>query len=47
LWPLRIPAGSGIAHVVFHRLEAPTEQPYEGKYQNQGENQDAIFERNS
>lgn len=34
-WVLRIAAGSPIAQIVFHRLEAPTEQPYAGKYQNQ------------
>lgn len=27
--------GMPIAQVVFHRLDEPTEQPYEGKYQNQ------------
>lgn len=30
---LIIPAGSGIAQVIFHRLEVPAN--YEGKYQNQ------------
>lgn len=33
--PLHIPAGSGVAQVIFHQLTAPTEQPYEGKYQDQ------------
>ena len=28
-------AGQAIAHVVFHRLDEPTEQPYAGKYQDQ------------
>lgn len=27
--------GMPIAQVVFHRLDEPTEQPYEGKYQDQ------------
>lgn len=30
-----IPVGLPIAQVVFARLEAPTEQPYQGKYQDQ------------
>lgn len=30
---LRIPAGSGIAQVIFHELAVPAQ--YEGKYQNQ------------
>lgn len=34
-WPIRIKAGSGIAHIVFNRLEMPTDQPYNGKYQDQ------------
>jgi dCTP deaminase len=34
-WPIRITAGSPIAQIIFLRLEAPTEQPYEGKYQDQ------------
>ena len=32
-WPLRIPAGAGIAQVIFHQLETPAE--YSGKYQGQ------------
>ena len=32
---IRIHAGSPIAQIVFMRLEEPTHQPYEGKYQNQ------------
>ena len=28
--------GDPIAQIMFHRLEAPTENPYSGKYQNQG-----------
>jgi dCTP deaminase len=28
-------AGMPIAQVVFHKLDEPTERPYEGKYQNQ------------
>ena len=34
--PLRIPAGAGIAQVIFHHLEVPAE--YNGKYQNQPDN---------
>jgi dCTP deaminase len=33
--PLRIAAGSPIVQIIFFRLEAPTEQPYAGKYQDQ------------
>ena len=32
---LRIRLGTPIAQIVFHRLEAPTEHSYEGKYQDQ------------
>ncbi len=42
--PINSMAGSGIAQVVFYRLEEETEAPYEGKYQDQGRMQDAIFE---
>ncbi len=31
---LRIPAGAGIAQIIFHRLDQPA-VPYSGKYQNQ------------
>jgi dCTP deaminase len=42
---LRIRAGTPIAQIVFHRLEAPTERGYHGKYQNQRRGpQPAIFE---
>ncbi len=42
---LYIEAGSPIAQIIFHRLEAPTELPYTGKYQNQQAGpQPAIFE---
>lgn len=34
-WPLHIPAGSGIAQVVFHHLA--TSAQYRGKYQNQAD----------
>lgn len=34
-WPVFIRAGTPIAQIVFHRLEEPTEQPYNGKYQDQ------------
>lgn len=33
--PVLIRAGDPIAQIVFHRLEEPTEQPYEGRYQGQ------------
>lgn len=33
--PIRIPAGAGIAQVIFHQIAEPTE--YTGKYQNQGD----------
>lgn len=32
--PLEIPAGAGIAQVLFHEIEEPTQ--YDGKYQGQG-----------
>lgn len=34
--PLVILEREPIAQIIFHRLEAVTEQPYTGKYQNQG-----------
>lgn len=34
-WELTLGAGCPIAQIVFMRLEEPTEQPYEGKYQDQ------------
>jgi dCTP deaminase len=34
-WPVRIKAGMPIAQILLHRLDEPTEQPYDGKYQNQ------------
>ncbi len=41
---LHIPAGSGIAQVIFHRLEETGE--YNGKYQNQADKPvDTIFEK--
>jgi deoxycytidine triphosphate deaminase len=42
---MMIPAGAGVAQVIFYRLEEPTEQPYEGKYQDQGANQGPLFEQ--
>lgn len=42
--PLRIKAGTAVVYLVIERLEEPTEQPYEGKYQDQLPGQDAIFE---
>lgn len=45
-WFKRIRMGQPIAQIVFDRLEEPTEQPYEGKYQNQGsEPQKALVEK--
>ena len=32
---LRIKSGDPIAQILFERLDAPTEKPYSGKYQNQ------------
>ena len=34
-WPVYIPAGSGIAQVLFHQIALPAS--YEGKYQNQAD----------
>lgn len=34
-WELTISAGTPIAQIIFMRLEEPTEQGYEGKYQDQ------------
>lgn len=40
-----IAAGMPIAQIIFHRLEAPAENPYSGKYQNQAAGpQPARFE---
>lgn len=33
--PIRFRRGMPIAQIVFHRLDAPTELPYEGRYQDQ------------
>lgn len=33
--PIELVAGQGIAQVIFHRLDEPTAQPYDGKYQDQ------------
>lgn len=42
---LFIPAGVGIAQILFHRLDEPTERLYRGKYQDQRAGpQPAIFE---
>jgi dCTP deaminase len=46
LLPLTFKIGMPIAQIIFHRLEAPTEQPYDGKYQNQlAGAQKPIFEK--
>jgi len=43
---LFIKKGMPIAQIVFHRLEAATEQPYDGKYQNQASGaQLPLFEK--
>jgi dCTP deaminase len=34
--PITISKGMPIAQVIFERLEQATEQPYQGRYQNQG-----------
>jgi dCTP deaminase len=45
---LRIRAGTPIAQILFHRLELPIEQGYQGKYQDQQRGpQSAIRERNA
>lgn len=45
-WPIFIKSGTPIAQIIFHRLETPTEQPYDGKYQNQKQvAQQPIFEK--
>lgn len=44
-WPIRIKAGSPIAQVMFEMLDEPTDLPYDGKYQDQGdEPTPAIYE---
>jgi dCTP deaminase len=45
--PFVIKSGTGLVHMIFERLEEPTEQPYAGKYQDQQQDQNAIFERDS
>ena len=32
---IKLQAGDPIAQLIFHRLDEPTDQPYNGKYQNQ------------
>lgn len=34
-WTVTIPAGAPIAQLIFQQLDAPTEQAYAGKYQDQ------------
>ena len=42
---LHIPAGAPIAQIILHRLDEPTEQGYDGKYQRQAsEPTPTIFE---
>lgn len=43
-WFRRIRRGMPIAEVEFYLLDESTEQPYEGKYQDQARFQDAILE---
>ena len=35
-WPILLRAGTPIAQILFEPLDEPTEQPYDGKYQDQG-----------
>lgn len=35
LYPIIIPEGAPIAQILFQRLDAPAETPYDGKYQDQ------------
>lgn len=42
---IKIQKGDPIAQLIFHKLSAPTEQPYRGKYQNQADRPvEAILE---
>lgn len=42
--PLYLQSGTPIAQIIFERLEAPTEKPYNGRYQDQlAGPQEAIF----
>ena len=34
---INLSAGAPIAQIIFHRLEAPTQLPYQGKYQGQAD----------
>lgn len=34
-WEIKLLKGMPIAQIIFHKLDFATEQPYEGKYQNQ------------
>ncbi len=44
--PITFKQGMPIAQIVFHELKEPTEQPYDGKYQNQSAGaQNPIFEK--
>lgn len=44
---LNIMRGDPIAQLIFHKLSAPTNQPYNGKYQNQADRPiEAILEAN-
>jgi len=44
---LRIEKGMAIAQIVFQRLDFPTDQPYEGKYQDQRRGPVAAIHYNS
>jgi dCTP deaminase len=45
-WPIRLKRGTPIAQIVFQYLDAPTDSPYSGKYQNQSSGaQPAILEK--
>lgn len=44
-WPISMLQGMPIAQIIFHILDQATEQPYDGKYQNQAAGpQPAILE---
>jgi len=44
--PITLRSGMPIAQIIFHQLIEPTEQPYDGKYQNQSAGaQRPIFEK--
>jgi dCTP deaminase len=45
-WPIKLKKGTPIAQILFSMLAEPTEQPYDGKYQDQKKGvQPAIMEQ--